>query len=433
MEHDYLGILHSEKGEEFFITKLIGKGATSFVYLSSGKDCKALAIKLYIDIDAFTNETTRLSELISSKNIVKLISCGKGKLERGCSINNFQLFNHFDTEVTINYGIFEYLNNGELYNYVLLIGKEFTEEISQKIFLDIVKGLEECHKSGISHGDVKLENIMLSSNYSIKLIDFGFAKRKEEGLISEITGTSYYAAPECYQGKLKGYDGISSDIFSLGVVLFVLVLGYFPFEKPSLSDHRFKCIIKKDFLNFWKKCEKIYPDSSTDKSQEFKDLFQKMICNNPKDRISLKEIKSHPWLSNLIGIIQNNKTIPNNPSTTKSNLGPKKHSNKFNKTKESQLEANNNCFNSKKGKNIVDTVNSKEENNSNCHISFSHFPSSPNSPPSTAEKENELKTKNNNSPHNSEINKLKELEIKYIKELTSRKISIDEMLDKEEL
>ena len=155
---NYLGILLTKKGTELYIMKKIGEGATSLVFLSLDKDNKEYAVKLYKNSESYLNEISRLRTLIPSKYIVKLISYGQGHLERGYSYNSYKLFNHFGTE-QINYGIFEYLKNGELYNYTLLLKKKFSEDISRKIFFDILKAVETCHKCGISHGDIKLQNI----------------------------------------------------------------------------------------------------------------------------------------------------------------------------------------------------------------------------------------------------------------------------------
>ena len=323
MELECLGILHTKKqGEEFYIMKLIGHGQYSRVYLSLGKDDQHYAIKIFKDIESFRNETSRLSDLIPSKHIVKLYSYGEGFLERGYSIFSYKLFNHFNGDDIIRYAVFEYLLNGELFNYVLKIKRKLPEDISRKLFYDLVKAVETCHKCGITHGDIKLENILLSSNFNIKLIDFGFAKRIDEGLISSLTGTKGYAAPECFTSSTKEYQGIPSDIFSLGVVVFLLVMGFYPFEKPNYTDNRYKLIMKKDFKEFWKKCEKILSDPNFIISNEFKNLFEKLICYQAKERLSINEIKNHPWFFELTGKYNNlNNNLNLNNKNELNNLG----------------------------------------------------------------------------------------------------------------
>ena len=91
-------------------------------------------------------------------------------------------------------------------------------------------------------------------------------------------------------------------MFSLGVVLFVLVMGFYPFDKPNITDSRYKFISKKDLPGFWKKCEQrknLSNNNTIGISEEFKDLFEKMIYPKPEERISISQIKSHPWLQDL--------------------------------------------------------------------------------------------------------------------------------------
>ena len=305
-QEKYLGILLTKNNTELYIIKYIGEGATSFVYLAQDKSKKEYALKLYKNYESYFNEINKIRKIFPSKFIVKLISSGQGFLERGYSYFSYKLFNNFQTG-PVEYGLFEYLKNGELQNYVFLIKKKFSEEIAKKIFYEILQALEICHLSGMSHGDIKLQNILLNSNFGIKLIDFGFSKKIKDGLISEITGSRYYNAPEMFSCATKGYDGTLADIFSLGVVLFVLVMGFYPFDKPNITDSRFKYIAKKDFSGFWKKCEQKKINSSYNSnnsngsvSSEFKDLFEKMISPKPKDRISLGQIKKHAWMQKIV-------------------------------------------------------------------------------------------------------------------------------------
>ena len=205
-QENYLGTLLIKNGTKLYITKHIGEGATSFVYLAVDNNNKEFALKLYKNSESYSNEINKIRKILPSKYIVKLILNGQGRLDRGYSYYSYKLFNHFDTG-PVEYGLFEYLKNGELQNYVFLLKKKFPEEISRKIFFDILMAVEICHESGISHGDIKLSNIMLSSHFNLKLIDFGFSKNIKDGLISEITGSRFYNAPEMFSSATKGYVG----------------------------------------------------------------------------------------------------------------------------------------------------------------------------------------------------------------------------------
>ena len=411
---NYLGLLITKTKNKYYILKQIGEGATSFVFLAIDKDKKEYAVKLYKNIESYFNETSRLRNIVTTKNIVKLISFGQGNLERGYSYYSHKLFNHFGNE-QVNYGLFEYLKNGELFHYVFTIKKKFSEEISRKIFYDIVKAVECCHKSGISHGDIKLENILLNSNFNIKLIDFGFAKFIKEGLISDIAGTKYYNAPEMFFCATKGYDGTLADVFSLGVVLFILVMGFYPFEKPNITDNRYKFISKKDYSGFWKKCEQKMGALKMDTkiSSEFKDLVEKMICYKPKERINLENIKYHPW---LVGLTEsyalddekaNNGNNCDNSSDSEKYFSPKKSKKKNSSHNPSFYKKNNDC---------LKIISNNSDGFEHVHINEKNLLN--------------IQKQQKNGPNMK--NELKELESLYIKELSLRKIEIEKYLKEQD-
>ena len=432
MDHEnYLGILLTKNSTQLYITKHIGEGATSFVYLAVDKYNKEYALKLYKNSESYFNEINKIRKILPSKNIVKLISNGQGRLERGYSYYSFKLFNYFETG-PVEYGLFEYLKNGELHNYVFLLKKKFSEEIARKIFLDILLALETCHESGISHGDIKLQNIMLNSNFILKLIDFGFSKNIKDGLISEITGSRFYNAPEMFSCATKGYDGALSDIFSLGVVLFVLVMGFYPFDKPNITDSRYKFISKKDFSGFWKKCEqkKFFSNNNNNSnnntnnifgvSPEFKDLFEKMVCPKPEDRINITEIKKHPWLNELtIFYGENNLEGKIDLNKKNGNINEKKKLSSPKKYKIKHLSHNPSFYKEEK------KFEKKNDNNDNISNHSNHSDDS-------NQKNSKMNFQNCLEDNNMQKSLLKELEIKYVKEFISRKTNIDKILKEQE-
>ena len=423
MEQDnYLGILLTKNNTKLYLVKHIGEGATSHVYLALDKYKKEYALKLYKNSESYFAEINKIKKIFSSQYIVKLISYGQGFLERGYSYLSYKLFNHFQSG-PVEYGLFEYLKNGELHNYVFLLKKKFSEEIAKKIFYEILLGLETCHESGMSHGDIKLQNILFNSNFGIKLIDLGFAKKIKEGLISEITGSKYYNAPEMFSCATKGYDGVLADIFSLGVVLFVLVMGFYPFDKPNMIDSRYKLIFKKDFDNFWKKCEQ--KKISSDKyfsgvSKEFKDLFEKMVCPKPKERISLCQIKKHSWLQEIVKFYEDYSEIKEKIEMSKKfdkkkQSSPKKNSIKYLSYNPSFNKEEKKCLQNEKLDNVSnhsDDINQKKRIK-NKSLNFY----------SNENKKNIIIIKNSLQ---------KEFENKYLKELSSRKLIIDKILKEQE-
>ena len=421
-QENYLGIILTKNNTKLYLVKHIGEGATSHVYLALDKYKKEYALKLYKNSESYFTEINKIKKIFSSQYIVKLISYGQGFLERGYSYLSYKLFNHFQSG-PVEYGLFEYLKNGELHNYVFLLKKKFSEEIAKKIFYEILLGLETCHESGMSHGDIKLQNILFNSNFGIKLIDLGFAKKIKEGLISEITGSKYYNAPEMFSCATKGYDGVLADIFSLGVVLFVLVMGFYPFNKPNMIDSRYKLIFKKDFDNFWKKCEQ--KKISSDKyfsgvSKEFKDLFEKMVCPKPKERISLCQIKKHSWLQEIVNFYEDYSEIKekiemNKKFDKKKQSSPKKNNIKYLSYNPSFNKEEKKCIQSDNLDNVSNHSDDINQKNRIKNKSLNFY--------SNENKKNIIIIKNSLQ---------KEFENKYLKELSSRKLIIDKILKEQE-
>jgi calcium/calmodulin-dependent protein kinase I len=138
------------------------------------------------------------------------------------------------------YLIMELAENGDLFDKIVKQGK-FKEKEVQKIIAALIEALHYCHSHHIIHRDIKPENVLLSGGENqIKLCDFGFAKQlqhpKEKSMDS--CGTPGYAAPEILDGKPYG---VEVDIFSLGVVFYILLCGYppFPMKLAQLRHHRF--------------------------------------------------------------------------------------------------------------------------------------------------------------------------------------------------
>jgi len=107
------------------------------------------------------------------------------------------------------------------------------------------------HKRKVVHRDLKLENILLDDDNNIKIADFGFANYKHVSKLKSYKGTCTYMAPEIKEGKI--YDGKAADVFSLGVIIFIIVLGIFPFTEAKKDEHFWKLIQEGNTEKYWKK------------------------------------------------------------------------------------------------------------------------------------------------------------------------------------
>lgn len=131
-------------------------------------------------------------------------------------------------------GILEYCERGDLFS---LVAKHegFPEKIALTFFKQILEGIKHMHSKGIAHRDIKPENIFVTKDFTLKIGDFGFATRKKRA--RKFSGTLSYSCPEMSQ--CKEYDCFADDLWSLGVLLFILAFGFQPFEKASFEDSHY--------------------------------------------------------------------------------------------------------------------------------------------------------------------------------------------------
>ncbi|XP_029119892.2 CBL-interacting protein kinase 9 isoform X5 [Elaeis guineensis] len=148
--------------------------------------------------------------------------------------NVVQLYEVMASKTKI-YIVLEFVNGGELFDKIVKHGR-LKEDEARRYFQQLINAVDYCHSRGVYHRDLKPENLLLDSYGNLKVSDFGlsaFAPQiREDGLLHTACGTPNYVAPEVLNDK--GYDGTASDIWSCGVILFVLMAGYLPFDEPNL-------------------------------------------------------------------------------------------------------------------------------------------------------------------------------------------------------
>ena len=178
------------------------------------------------------------------------------------------------------YLIMEFCEKGELFNHI--VEEQKLEEIEAAYFYyQLINGLECIHFNGVVHRDLKPENLLISNDYVLKIIDFGLSNYFDKiHYLSTPCGSPCYASPEMVSGKR--YNGFLIDIWSTGIILFAMLCGYLPFEDPD-NEILFKKIYQ---------CDVEYPDDLTDDSI---DLMNKILVNDPEERITIPEIKHHPF------------------------------------------------------------------------------------------------------------------------------------------
>ena len=192
--------------------------------------------------------------------------------------------------------ITDFFSKNNLFYYTKT-GKLSEQRHSKFLFKKIVEGFSFIHSKNICHLDIKPENIVFDKNFEPIIIDFGFAKELEgEKETLKSPGSEKYKCPEMFENKK--YNGIQSDIFSLGVVLFNIVSGSCGFLSSKTNDNYYKYIAtaKGDYTAYWKLIEKTVKLNFTD---EFKKLYVKMIAYNPAERPNINEILNDPWLKEI--------------------------------------------------------------------------------------------------------------------------------------
>ncbi|UZJ57009.1 hypothetical protein CBS101457_006329 [Exobasidium rhododendri] len=179
------------------------------------------------------------------------------------------------------YMIFEYVNGGQMLDYIISHGR-LRERAARKFARQIGSALEYCHRNSIVHRDLKIENILISKTGNIKIIDFGLSNLfSPHSNLSTFCGSLYFAAPELLNAK--AYIGPEVDVWSFGIVLYVLVCGKVPFDDQSMPALHAK--IKKGQVE--------YPAWL---SGECKHILSRMLVTNPQQRATLPEILAHPWM-----------------------------------------------------------------------------------------------------------------------------------------
>lgn len=292
-----LGLLNNR----YILLEELGSGATSIVYkIKDSMDNKEYALKKFNKINnTFENEIKICKKfaLFNNPFFLEYKSSSVGYLIEK------------DKEELCPYIIFEFCSKGNPIDYLTCTRERLDEKICKIFFVKVLQSVKFLHNHGIGHLDLKLDNLLLDGeNYNIKLGDFGFSsfiEKEKNGKIKKIkkkVGTQSYACPEIINDE--PYDITKADIFSLGVLLFTLRTGKFGFleakENTSTKDIEkilYKYIKEKKYPVYWHLLEENF--KVTGLTQEFKDLYVKMVAYNPKERPTIEEIYKSEWLKEI--------------------------------------------------------------------------------------------------------------------------------------
>ncbi|XP_042513904.1 CBL-interacting protein kinase 1-like isoform X1 [Macadamia integrifolia] len=179
--------------------------------------------------------------------------------------------------------VLEYVNGGELFDRIASKGK-LSEAEGRRLFHQLIDGVSYCHDKGVFHRDLKPENVLVDVKGNIKISDFGLSALpqhfRDDGLLHTTCGSPNYVAPEVLTNR--GYDGATSDLWSCGVILYVILTGYLPFDDRNLA-----VLYQKIFKGAVQIPEWLSPG--------VKNLIKRILEPNPCTRISIAEIKIDDW------------------------------------------------------------------------------------------------------------------------------------------
>lgn len=184
--------------------------------------------------------------------------------------------------------VMEYVAGGLLFDLCQTMGA-MGEDAGRFFMSQLVSSLDYMHNLRCVHRDLKLENILVDDKLNLKIADFGFACYKSIDQLKSYRGTMTYMAPEIKEGKT--YDGTQVDLFSVGVIIFIIVQGIFPFKEARKEEYFYNLLLTGQIETYFEKV------NGQGLSADFKDMILKLFSYNGSDRYTVDQLKAHPWLN----------------------------------------------------------------------------------------------------------------------------------------
>ncbi|CUA72721.1 hypothetical protein RSOLAG22IIIB_10256 [Rhizoctonia solani] len=276
---------------DYVLTKTLGAGSMGKVKLATHTPSKQqLAIKIVPRVSTHNSSTPMTASQLAKAQAKDASKEIRHIREAALSMLLYHPYICGMREIITHpghyYMVSEYVDGGQMLDYIISHGR-LRERAARKFARQIGSALEYCHKNNVVHRDLKIENILISHTGNIKIIDFGLSNLyNPEDHLSTFCGSLYFAAPELLNAKV--YTGPEVDVWSFGVVLYVLVCGKVPFDDQSMPALHAK--IKRGLF-----------DSPMWLSQECKHILSRMLVTNPAARAPLSEVLNHPWMIRSYG------------------------------------------------------------------------------------------------------------------------------------
>lgn len=262
---------------KYQLGRLLGRGSFAKVYYGSClEDQSNVAVKV-IDKTSAPNgnlmeellirEVSAMRRLNDHPNILKLreVLATKSKI----------------------YLVMDLAPGGDLYCKILQRGR-MSESVARNYFHQLISAIRFCHENGVTHRDIKPQNLLLDQNGNLKVSDFGLSALPEhlkDGLLHTACGTPAYTAPEIL--LRKGYDGAKADAWSCGVILYVFLVGSMPYEDSNIPN-MFRAIHRRAYD---------MPDSV---SKPARNIIYRLLDPNPSTRLSIEELMKLSWFKKSV-------------------------------------------------------------------------------------------------------------------------------------
>lgn len=272
---------------KYEILKSLGEGNTSKVYLG-----KMLGTEDYAAIKILKEEFLRRDNdsILSVHNEITILK----NLQHAGIIN---MYEYGDAGQVVKpsgrvienlvYIVMEFVQGGLLFDLCQTMGA-MGEDAGRFFMHQMLDSVEFMHTRRVVHRDLKLENILIDDNLNLKLADFGFACYKNIDALKSYRGTMTYMAPEIKEGKT--YKGTNVDMFSIGVILFIIVQGIFPFKEARKEEYFYNLLLEGKTDLYFQKV------NGTGLSDDFKNLILKLFSYEGDERPNIEQIRAHPWM-----------------------------------------------------------------------------------------------------------------------------------------
>ncbi|GMH35908.1 hypothetical protein BSKO_03776 [Bryopsis sp. KO-2023] len=270
---------------QYLVVKYLGRGACGKVFLCLNvEDSRLYAMKAVrkSDLQSSRNQANKRNPMEDLKREIMIMK----KMKHPNIVTLSEVID--DPSGSKLLLVMEYLEGGPVMTREALERCErLSEQLVAKYFRDMVRALDYLHSQRVVHGDLKPENVLVSAKGTVKLSDFGCSKVIVSGneYLERCNGTPAFLAPEMMRPNSR-YRGRPTDIYAMGACLYTLVYGRIPFTAPNLYQ-LFQVVQNEDVA---------FPEN-VPISESLKDLLQRLLTKNPKERITLSEIRHHPWVT----------------------------------------------------------------------------------------------------------------------------------------